>query len=295
MTQKSSGYNKVLLIEVPQSIRDKCLELPLIKALFITKMGFCAKVHPHFYQRPHGINQVIFVYCPTGKGYIHLLGAAKVELNAGDLLIIPRNVPHFCSPDLQDPWSIYWFHLDGSYADEIVQAFRAEQNGVPRTVQVGFSEEHHTIFKKIADTLSRGFTIKNLHYANLSFWYYLSTFLTPEHFLDEQNDDLSLTEQAIQFMQQNLSASLSLEQIAQSVYRSTSFFSKKFKEDTGYAPIEYYNQLRIQKACQLLRFSTLRIGEIAAQLGIYDSFYFSRLFKQQTGMSPSEYRKVGED
>lgn len=295
MTQKRSEYNKVLLIEVPQSIREKCRELPLIKALFITKMGFYAKTQPHFYQRPYGINQVIFVYCSGGKGHIHLPEAAKIELNAGDVLIIPRNVPHFCSADSLNPWSIYWFHLDGSYADEIVQAFCAEQDGVLRSVQVGFSEEHHRIFQKVADTFIRGFTVKNLHYANLSFWYYLSTFLTPEHFLDEQNADLDLTEQAIQFMQENLSASLRLDQIAQAVYRSSSFFSRKFKADTGYAPIEYYNQLRIQKACQLLRFSTLRVGEIAAQLGIYDLFYFSRLFKQQMGMSPSAYRKRGED
>lgn len=294
MTQKRSGYNQVLLIEVPQSIQDKCQELPLIKALFITKMGFYAKTQPHFYQCPYGINQVIFVYCSGGKGYIHIPGAAKIELKAGDVLIIPRNVPHFCSADLQDPWSIYWFHLDGSYADEIVQAFRAEQDGVLRSVQAGFSEEHHTIFKKLANTFTRGFTVKNLHYANLSFWYYLSTFLTPEHFLDEQTDGLSPTEQAIQFMQQNLSASLRLEQIAKAVYRSSSFLSRKFKADTGYPPIEYYNQLRIQKACQLLRFSTLRVGEIAEQLGIHDLFYFSRLFKQQMGMSPSAYRKRGE-
>ncbi|MEZ0484381.1 helix-turn-helix transcriptional regulator [Fibrella aquatica] len=79
--------------------------------------------------------------------------------------------------------------------------------------------------------------------------------------------------------------------LAQAAHLSTSFFCRKFKQDTGYAPIEYFNHLRIQKACQLLHFSNLRINEVASQIGIDDPFYFSRLFKKQMGISPNEYRK----
>ena len=92
-------------------------------------------------------------------------------------------------------------------------------------------------------------------------------------------------------MQQNLSYPISLDNIAQSAHLSVSFFSKKFKQDTGYAPIEYFNHLRIQKSCQLLHFTDLRINEVALKIGIEDPFYFSRLFKQQMGVSPVKYRK----
>ena len=92
-------------------------------------------------------------------------------------------------------------------------------------------------------------------------------------------------------MQNNLARPATLDNIAQSVHLSASFFSRKFKQDTGYAPIEYYNHLRIQKACQLLHFSDLRINEVASQIGIDDPFYFSRLFKKQMGVSPVAYRK----
>ena len=92
-------------------------------------------------------------------------------------------------------------------------------------------------------------------------------------------------------MQENLSKTLSLDNIAQSAHLSVSFFSRKFKQETGYAPIEYFNHLRIQKACQLLHFSQLRINEVASEIGIDDPFYFSRLFKLQMGVSPVQYRK----
>ena len=92
-------------------------------------------------------------------------------------------------------------------------------------------------------------------------------------------------------MQDNLANPVTLDNIAQSAHLSVSFFSRKFRQDTSYAPIEYFNHLRIQKACQLLHFSDLRINEVASQIGIDDPFYFSRLFKKQMGVSPVDYRK----
>ncbi len=86
-------------------------------------------------------------------------------------------------------------------------------------------------------------------------------------------------------------AAVTLDNIARAAHLSTSFFSRKFRQDTGYAPIAYFNHLRIQKACQLLHFSDLRINEVASQLGMDDPFYFSRLFRKQMGVSPVEYRK----
>jgi AraC family transcriptional regulator of arabinose operon len=115
----------------------------------------------------------------------------------------------------------------------------------------------------------------------------------PENFQKEvlSSGIVNPTDKAIRFMQNNLSRSITLENIAQAVQLSTSFWSRKFKQDTSYAPIEYFNYLRIQKVCQLLHFSDLHINEVAAQLGIDDTFYFSRLFKKQMGVSPAEYRK----
>src|SRR5690606_40995788 len=59
----------------------------------------------------------------------------------------------------------------------------------------------------------------------------------------------------------------------------------------GYSPIEYFNHLKIQHACQLLQFSDRRIFEIALAIGIEDPYYFSRLFSTQMGISPKQYRK----
>ena len=53
---------------------------------------------------------------------------------------------------------------------------------------------------------------------------------------------------------------------------------------------KYFNHLKVQKACQYLLFTDLRIKEIADKLGIEDQYYFSRMFAKLMGMSPVAYR-----
>jgi AraC-like DNA-binding protein len=290
--QKSRGFEGELIIEVPKVAIEQSQKLPLIRSLFISRMGFYPKALHHYFQRPTGISQVILLYCTDGRGWIQL-DKNKVVLEAGELYLIPTGTPHSYGADSLNPWTIYWFHFLGSQSNEVVKAIMGEKVKTPRGVQVGFSNERNTIFKQISAAFAKGYSTSNLLFANLSLSYYLATFLVPEQFHREVStlQIVSATDKAILFMQQNLSLPITLDNIARSAHLSVSFFSRKFKQETGYAPIEYFNHLRIQKACQLLHFSKLRINEVASQIGIEDPFYFSRLFKKQMGMSPVTYRK----
>jgi len=97
-------------------------------------------------------------------------------------------------------------------------------------------------------------------------------------------------ELSINYMQENISQLLTLEDIARSVNFSASHYSALFRKKTGFAPIEYFNHLKIQKACQYLLYTELRIKEIADKLGIEDPYYFSRMFAKLMGQSPLQYR-----
>ena len=95
---------------------------------------------------------------------------------------------------------------------------------------------------------------------------------------------------SIEYMQQHLDVSLTLEQMASSINLSVSHYSSIFRKKTGYSPVVYFNHLKIQHACQYLQFTTLRINEISSKLGIEDPYYFSRMFTKIMGISPQEYR-----
>jgi AraC-like DNA-binding protein len=55
-------------------------------------------------------------------------------------------------------------------------------------------------------------------------------------------------------------------------------------------PYQYYIQIKIYKAENLLEQQDLSVKEVAHKIGFEDQYYFSRLFKNKTGVSPSEWK-----
>ena len=84
---------------------------------------------------------------------------------------------------------------------------------------------------------------------------------------------------------------LMLQDAAKAAGMSASRFSTVFAQETGMTFTEYLTGLRIAKAKELLRATTLRSSEIGTAVGYSDRHYFSYLFKKTTGMTPSEVRE----
>ena len=75
---------------------------------------------------------------------------------------------------------------------------------------------------------------------------------------------------------------------------SETTFYQHFKAWAGVSPVEYRTKMRISAAKSLLRNSSLRVAEIAAEVGFDDPYYFSRIFRKSVGVSPRAYRQSGE-
>jgi transcriptional regulator GlxA family with amidase domain len=96
-------------------------------------------------------------------------------------------------------------------------------------------------------------------------------------------------------MQQHVHKDLSLQDLCNYAHYSPSRFSNLFRQKTGYAPIDYFLQLKMQKASQLLDFTNRSIKDIASTFGFDDPYYFSRRFSKAIGMSPRKYRSIKKD
>lgn len=92
------------------------------------------------------------------------------------------------------------------------------------------------------------------------------------------------------YISANWNSKLSLEAIASAVHLSSSYCSALFKANVGSSIIDYIIELRISKACDMLKYSDLLVSEIAESSGFCDIFYFSRMFKKHMGISPAGYR-----
>lgn len=58
--------------------------------------------------------------------------------------------------------------------------------------------------------------------------------------------------------------------------------------------MNYVTELRINKAKELLKDDTMKIGEISASVGFNDMRYFAKIFKKYMGVTPSDYRNISE-
>lgn len=96
---------------------------------------------------------------------------------------------------------------------------------------------------------------------------------------------------ACEYMEANLQEEITLKQIAEYSNLSASYFGVLFKQHTGKSFVNYFNQMRMDKAMELLRNSDLKIYEIAENVGFASLPYFNRVFKQVLSMTPNEYRK----
>ena len=108
--------------------------------------------------------------------------------------------------------------------------------------------------------------------------------------VQEQTSEPPFIVRAKQFISDNQSEELSLNQVAKAVNMSSFYFCKKFKKITGIHFTEYINRLRIEKSRDLLLNPNLRVSEIAYEVGFQSLTHFNRMFKRVLGSSPTDYR-----
>jgi two-component system response regulator YesN len=83
---------------------------------------------------------------------------------------------------------------------------------------------------------------------------------------------------------------LTLNGVAAEVSFSPCHFSAVFSQETGQTFKEYLTEIRIKKAKELLRTTTMKAFEICYQIGYNDPHYFSHVFHKNTGLTPIEFR-----
>lgn len=95
-----------------------------------------------------------------------------------------------------------------------------------------------------------------------------------------------------EFIGQNYqNEALSIKDINEHVYLSTSYICTLFKNETGQTLNQYLTDFRIEKAKKLLSDPRNKISDISSKVGYSDGNYFGKIFKKMVGISPSEYRE----
>ncbi|PCJ54076.1 MAG: hypothetical protein COA79_22265 [Planctomycetota bacterium] len=108
---------------------------------------------------------------------------------------------------------------------------------------------------------------------------------------EKENAKNFILNEAIGFIENDLSKKISVNDLAKMTCLSASQFAAVFKKEVGAGPIAFQQQLRMNLAIELLKDPYIRIAEVALQCGYDNANFFSRLFRKSYNCSPIEWRK----
>ena len=115
-----------------------------------------------------------------------------------------------------------------------------------------------------------------------------------EHLSCEQGRS-NYVDAAMEYINENYSENLTIEDIAEHLNLSKVYIHKLFKKQTGKTIVEYITELKMEKAKELLATTDIPIIDICFLVGINSRQYFSSMFKKEIGMTPKTYRDMNNN
>lgn len=248
---------------------------------------------------PHKHLRLEINHVKKGNCMIHL-DNESINFVEGDTMIILSNVNHvfeagsggttlmqleflpeiFSGFDLNFPGCIDGIGLDS------ISPFSEENKLIKIVNNIGIMR----VIQRIVNELEG----KNSYYQYLVVMYYAELLVLIYRYMSEnylpicQNDVLK---RAISFIRFNYHKDISINDVAIQADISERYLRSLFSQYLNISPLNYLNQIRINKSIELLRNTELSVKEICFQCGFQSPQYFSRIFKQQTGISPREVAK----
>lgn len=285
------GFPGQRSVVLPRSVVRLWLESEPFFDFLPCDVGYYPGARNHFVERNKGIDQSVLIFCADGNGWLRL-GTETVSLRAGDAALIAPHVVHSYGASSPDPWTIYWIHIDGKKASLAGQVLGLGKERV--VLHPGLDPALPSLFEKLLAVLGDGYTSDNLFSASVVLGQIIAFLAARRH--RQRNRSTHHLENRIQrvieIMHDNLARKFSVEDFAREANMSASHLAAMFRRHTGFAIIDFFLRLKIQRACFLLDNTDLEIKVIAGEVGFDDPLYFSRCFRRVHSCSPSEYRAM---
>ena len=235
--------------------------------------------------RERGRRDYHLLYVKSGE-IVCLFDGKRERLRAGGYVLYPPSVPQEYE---QTEGVCYWVHFSGSACAEVLS-----ESGLQRAPLFLGNREDSAIISAFERMIYRYFT--SGHKEDFALSSELLSLLVA--FRGKiANNTTAYDERlgaVVSYMHRSYSSELDLEECARMAFVSRGRFMHLFKEKIGISPHAYFQRIRMQRAAELMIFSTDSVAEVAAKVGFRDPLYFSKAFKKAYGLSPSEFRGAGE-
>ena len=213
----------------------------------------------------------------------------REDIQVADVVIIPANATHQVQWETPGSWIMLGFEprvlehalYETVDLDNIEIATHFAQSD-PLIHQLGVQ------LKKEVETGGLGGRVYAEAIANLMAVHLFQNYATTKPKIKNYTDGLPLykLKQVKEYINAHLDQSLGLTELAQVVQMSPGYFSRLFKQSTGFTPHQYLIRQRVKKAKELLRQRQLSIADVAYQVGFANQGHLNYHFKKFTGITP---------
>lgn len=241
-------------------------------------------------QKGRTLNEYQLLYLTEGEGIFQSANQKPTRIKEGDLFLLFPGEWHTYHPLPQKGWKSYWIGFKGRNVDDRVRAgFLSPTKPI---YHVGFSSEivhlYDEAFSKAKEEAAYSQqTLAGIVNHLVGLMYSLERNII----LNKDYNYADIMNRARLRIRESLESNLTIQKIAEELGIGYSNFRKLFKEYTGVAPAMYQQELRLQRAKEMLSTTNISIKEIAYRLNFDSPDYFSAKFKIKTGRKPSDFRR----
>lgn len=246
------------------------------------------KCKPSYFFGPAVRDHYLIHFILDGKGTFRVKDKVyRLERNQG-FLICPDTITYY-EADKNEPWVYTWVGFKGIKAKNYLKLANLDEDNPI------FQCEGEDLVKNCFEDMRKASVLKNGKELRLQGL--LSIFLSelieksPDSKIIDSNYKELYIKKTLDFIEINFSRNITVPKMAKNIGLNKNYFSNFFKENVGISPQQYLIQFRMNKACELMKNSTLTISDISRSVGYNDPLGFSKIFKKAMGISPKAYRE----
>ncbi len=242
---------------------------------------------------PAARNHYLFHYILSGTGTLMADDSKGVTQTYSiksmqGFMIFPNQITTYVA-DKQLPWEYVWLEFDGLRVKSLLDT-------------IGLSLDkpvYHARNKSLREDMANEMLYISRHKDESPFHLIGHLYLFLDYLLrsaaDEQLEHGSklrefYIHEALTYIEHNFQNEITIEDIAGVCGLNRTYFGKIFKEALGKTPQEFLLNYRMLKAAELLKLTSLSIGDVGLAVGYANQMHFSRAFKNNYGISPREWR-----
>ena len=242
---------------------------------------------------PAARNHYLFHYILSGTGTLMADDSKGVTQTNSiksmqGFMIFPNQITTYVA-DKQLPWEYVWLEFDGLRVKSLLDT-------------IGLSLDkpvYHARNKSLREDMANEMLYISRHKDESPFHLIGHLYLFLDYLLrsaaDEQLEHGSklrefYIHEALTYIEHNFQNEITIEDIAGVCGLNRTYFGKIFKEALGKTPQEFLLNYRMLKAAELLKLTSLSIGDVGLAVGYANQMHFSRAFKNNYGISPREWR-----